>query len=115
MMTSVEWNLGNIGEREWVGLFTAILVTWNTYRERKQTKVLKQVHILTNSAMGAQLKLNVESAQNISVLAHRLAAMSKEEGDTASALAADVVVETQKQIYQDYLLRLAKSDPAAGK
>jgi hypothetical protein len=63
--------------------------------------------------MGAQLKLNVDFAQQNAVLAHRLAAISKEEGDVAAANAADVTVTSQKAIYQEHLIRQAKVDAVA--
>lgn len=108
------WALPTLTEPQVVGLVTAALVAWNTWRAGKQEKVVKSIHVLTNSAMGAQLKLNVEFAQQNAVLAHRLSAISKEEGDIAAATAADVVVETQKAIYQDHLLRQAKVDAQQG-
>jgi hypothetical protein len=107
-----EWSLPTITEQGIVGLTTAALVAWNTWRQQKQGKQVTAIHTLTNSAMGAQLKLNVEFAQQNSVLAHRLAAISNSEGDIAAAAAADVVVETQKAIYQEHILRQAKVDAA---
>lgn len=106
------WSLPTITEQGIVGLTTAALVAWNTWRQQKQGKQVTAIHTLTNSAMGAQLKLNVEFAQQNSVLAHRLAAISNSEGDIAAAAAADVVVETQKAIYQEHILRQAKVDAA---
>jgi hypothetical protein len=104
------WSMPTLTEQGIVGLATAALVAWNTWRASKNDKVVKSIHVLTNSAMGAQLKLNVEFAQQNAVLAHRLSALSKEQGDIAAATAADVVVETQKAIYQEHLLRQAKVD-----
>jgi hypothetical protein len=107
------WNPANLGEREYVGLITALLVMWNTWRANRQTKVIKQIHVLTNSAMGMQLKVNVEFAERFAVQTHRIAEITQAEGDVAAAVAADRDVEIQKDIYQAYLLRLAKADPIA--
>jgi hypothetical protein len=100
----------NITESEIVGLTTAVLVAWNTWRASKNDKVVKSIHTLTNSAMGAQLKLNLQFAERFAVQAHRLASITKETGDLAAAVAADVDVEAQKSVYQDHLLRQAKVD-----
>jgi hypothetical protein len=100
----------NVTESEIVGLVTAVLVSWNTWRASRNEKVVRSIHTLTNSAMGAQLKLNVQFAEKIAVGAHRLADVTKEAGDAAAAIAAEVVVEAQKSIYQDHLLRQAKVD-----
>ena len=104
------WMIPTISEQGIVGLTTAVLVAWNTWRQSKQSKTVNAIHTLTNSAMGAQLKLNVQFAEQNAVLAHRLAEMSKSEGDVAAATAADVVVESQKAIYQEHLVRQAKVD-----
>lgn len=95
---------------EVIALTTAALVAWNTWRASKNDRVVKDIHTLTNSAMGSQLKLNVEFAERISVQAHRLAIVTKEEGDVAAALAADVVVKEQQAVYQEHLVRQAKVD-----
>jgi hypothetical protein len=100
----------NINESEIVGLTTALLVAWNTWRASKNDKVVKSIHTLTNSAMGAQLKLNVDFCEKNAVLARRLASITKEDGDAAAATAAEVLVEAQKSVYQDHLLRQAKVD-----
>ena len=104
---------------EVIGLTTAVLVAWNTWRQSladkkaaKVEKVVNAVHTLTNSAMGSQLKLNVEFAERISVQAHRLADLSKQDADIAAALAADVVVKEQEAVYQEHLVRQAKVDSA---
>jgi hypothetical protein len=107
------WTLPAVTEQGLVGLITALLVTWNTYRQSKQGKQVTAIHTLTNSAMGAQLKINVDFAQQNAVLAHRLAAISKDEGDVAAANAADVIVTSQKAIYQEHLIRQAKVDAVA--
>ena len=100
----------NITESEIVGLTTAVLVAWNTWKASKNEKVVKQIHVLTNSAMGDQLRLNLKFAERFAVQAHRLAALSGDNGDKAAAVAADVDVESQKSIYQEHLLRQAKVD-----
>lgn len=104
------WGALPLNEPALVGLITAALVTWNTWRASKQAKVVRQIHTLTNSAMGMQLKLNVDFAKQNAVLAHRLADISHEEGDIAAAKAADVVVEIQTAIYQEHLIKQAEVD-----
>jgi hypothetical protein len=103
------WN-GAINDNLIVGFVTALLVAWNTWRAARSAKVVRSIHTLTNSAMASQLKVNVEFSQQNAVLSHRLADISKSEGDIAAAVAADVVVEAQKQIYQEHMLKQAKVD-----
>jgi hypothetical protein len=104
------WSMPALSEPGIVALTTAALVAWNTWKQNRQGKQLTAVHILTNSAMGAQLKINVDFANQNAVLLHRLADISKEAGDLAAATAADVIVETQKALYQEHLLKQAKVD-----
>jgi hypothetical protein len=99
------------------GFFTAALVAWNSYQGARRDKKIESIkktgeatHTLSNSAMGAQLKLNVEFAQSNAVILHRMADYTKTEGDAAAALAADVKLEAQKVIYQAHLVQQAKVD-----
>lgn len=94
-----------------------LVQVWNKIGDRRREKILKKVektstatHILTNSAMAAQLKLNVEFAQQIATDKHRIAGITKEDGDDASAAAADLVVEQQKVLLQAHLVRQATVD-----
>jgi hypothetical protein len=105
------WTVPNTAET--VAFMTAFLVAWNTWRASKNDKVVKDIHTLTNSAMGAQLKLNVTFAEQNAVKSKRIAAMTKEEGDIAAATADDVIVEQQRAIYQEHLVRQAKVDARA--
>ena len=69
---------------EVVALVTAALVAWNTWRGSKDSKVVRDIHTLTNSAMLEQLKVNLEGAERTAVLARRIASITKEEGDVAA-------------------------------
>jgi hypothetical protein len=104
------WAFPPIGMPEVVGITTAILVAWNAWRANKTAKVVNAVHTLTNSAMGAQLKINVDNAQRAAVMAHRIADITKQEGDIAAAKAADLEVIQQQAVYQDHVVRQAKVD-----
>ena len=95
---------------EVVAFVTASLVCWNTYSNRKQSKVVDEIHTLTNSAMGAQLKLNVVFAEQNAVKSRRIAELTKEGGDIAEAQAANIVVLEQRRIYQEHLMRQAVID-----
>jgi hypothetical protein len=95
---------------EVVELTIAALVAWNTWRASKNDKVVRDIHTLTNSAMGAQLKLNVTFAEQNAVKSKRIAELTKSEGDIASAAADDLIVEEQKAIYQEHLVRQARVD-----
>jgi hypothetical protein len=94
------------------------MVAWNTWRNgrrddeaKRQGKVVDAIHILTNSAMGDQLKVRVQFAEAIFVAMQRIAALShNEEGAVAAAIAAGVVVESQKALLNEHLARQAKVD-----
>jgi FlaG/FlaF family flagellin (archaellin) len=108
-----------------ISYFTAAVVwglvqVWNKYTDARQMQVLREVKktgeetkLLTNGAMLAQLKMNVEFAKERSVDKHRLAQITKEAGDIAAATASDLVVTQQVEILQEYLLRQAKVDAAS--
>jgi hypothetical protein len=89
-----------------LGIFTV----WSVWRQSKTGKIVQQVHILSNSAMGAQLEINVNFAKEIAVLKHSLADRSKADGDIAAAIAAEVVVEDQKKKLIDHQIQQAKVD-----
>jgi hypothetical protein len=67
-------------------------------------------HTLSNSAMGAQLQVNVATLEALSVVLHRVAVTSKEEADAAAALAVDVRVDAAKKVLQDHLTKQAVVD-----
>lgn len=90
--------------------FIAFMSVWNNRQNKKNGAVIDKVHTLSNSAMGAQLKLNVEFAEANAVQAHRIAEITKEDGDTAAAIAADVRVKSQQFLYQEHLTQQAKVD-----
>jgi hypothetical protein len=71
--------------------------------------VVKDIHTLSNSAMGAQLKGAIEVAEQVAVLAHRLAE-SGAAGDVAVAAAADLKVAANKVLYQEHQIQQAKVD-----
>jgi hypothetical protein len=96
---------------------TALLVLWNTIlsgrrdRVAKTTlRITKATHVLSNSAMGEQKRVNVEFAEAAAVSMHRIAALTGEAGDIAAAEAADIRVRTQRIIYEQHLIRQAKVD-----
>jgi hypothetical protein len=96
---------------------TAIGVLWNTILAGRRDKVAastlkisKATHILSNSAMGEQKRVNVEFAEAAAVSMHRIAALTGEAGDIAAAEAADIRVRTQRIIYEQHLIRQAKVD-----
>ena len=73
-------------------------------------KTGEATHTLSNSAMGAQLAINVELLQALSVQAHRFATMTGQEGDTATAKAFDVRVTGAQKLYQEHLTKQAVVD-----
>ena len=105
-----------------LAIFVAIsLSIWQAGKEHGRDQVIKSVqktaeatHILSNSAMGEQLKQSLQFAIANSVTAHRLAVLTKEAGDEAAALASDVVVKQQAALLQEHLISQAKVDALAG-
>jgi|ERR1700722_2231260 len=98
------------GLKEYVVFATAVIVSYNTWRGTKRDKIVKDIHILTNSAMAEQLKVRVQFAKSQYVLATRLASITGEEGDKASAIAAGVVVQEQQALLDEHMARQAKVD-----
>jgi ribose/xylose/arabinose/galactoside ABC-type transport system permease subunit len=78
-------------------------------------KTAEATHILSNSAMGEQLKTAVQFATSTSVIAHRLADLTKEAGDAAYATATDVVVKEQQALLQKHLTAQAVIDAQTDK
>lgn len=87
--------------------FISFMGVWNSRQNKRTGKTVDKIHILTNSAMGAQLKLNVEFAEANAVQAHRIAEITKSDGDIAAAEAADVKVKSQQALYQDHQVQQA--------
>lgn len=94
-----------------------ILGAWTTYQSAKRDKEIASVkktgeaiHTLSNSAMGAQLKKNVQFAQANATLAHRMAEITKESADIAAAIAADIVVKQEQELLQVHLIQQAIVD-----
>jgi hypothetical protein len=103
---------------------TALVGIW-TARKAKQTKdevnkvkdkvsdvnrTVDQVHTLSNSAMAAQLKMNVQLARSNAVMAHRLSEITGQAGDEAAAIAVDVQVHEHERILQEHLVQQARVD-----
>jgi hypothetical protein len=95
----------------------AAISAWTAAKQANRDKQVLSIkrtgeatHTLSNSAMAAQLKMNVQFATQTAVLAHRLAESTKQEGDIAAALAADIVVKEQEAILQKHLIAQAKVD-----
>jgi hypothetical protein len=103
------WSITSVSTPEIVGLTTAFLVAYSTWRQAKMAKVVKDVHTLTNSAMGKQLLDKVDLLKAMAVLAHSAA-----EAGNGSALAAaqaiDKRVEAAVQEYTQHQLNQAKVD-----
>jgi len=100
----------------------ATIGAWQATRSAARDKVIISIkktteatHVLTNSAMGEQLKTAVQFATSTSVLAHRLAALTKEAGDAAYATATDIVVKEQQALLQKHLTAQAIVDAQADK
>jgi hypothetical protein len=98
-------------------LGVAVIGVWTANKASKIKKVVddtKKVavatHVLSNSAMEAQLRMNVQSWTASSVMAHRLAEITKQDGDVAAAKAIDVVVKEQEAILQKHQLSQAVVD-----
>jgi hypothetical protein len=103
-------------------LGVAVISAWtaakSAARDRKLESVKKTgeaTHTLSNSAMGAQLKMNVTFARAAAVMARRLAEVTKQSGDTAAAAAADVQVIEQEAILQVHLIQQARVDAELAK
>jgi hypothetical protein len=88
----------------------AIIGALNRRDVKSVKKTSEATHILSNSAMGAQLAINVELLQALSVQAHRFASLTKQDGDVATAKAFDVRVEGAKKLYQEHLTKQAVVD-----
>ena len=108
-MTISETDYLQLGQS--LGLFAlGIFSAWSIWRQKKTGSVVDKIHTLSNSAMGAQLTLNVNFAKSIAVQAHRIADNSQQQGDIAAALAADVVVTSQQKLLDEHLIAQAKLD-----
>jgi hypothetical protein len=101
-------------------LFTALLVVWTAYKTKQlqvvadsTKKTVDAVHTLSNSAMGATLKMNVQLAASNAVMAHRLAEITGQPGDAAAAVALDLKTKEHQAIYEAHLAQQAKVDAAA--
>jgi hypothetical protein len=95
----------------------AAISAWTAAKQANRDKTVASIkktgeatHTLSNSAMAAQLKMNVQFATQTSVLAHRLADVTKQAGDIAAAIAADIVIKEQEAILQKHLIAQAKVD-----
>jgi hypothetical protein len=88
----------------------------NYIADKKLEKIKKTgeaIHTLSNSAMGAQLKKNVQFAKANAILYHRLAVISGIPSDLAAAMAADVVTESEVELLNTHLAQQAKVDSDA--
>lgn len=110
-------SLKGITGQDMMLLAIGAVTAWNSRRSGKRDEQVASIkatgeatHILSNSAMGAQLKLNVSFARAVAVMAHRVATITKEDGDLASAEAADIQVHDQEAILQLHLIQQAKVD-----
>jgi len=105
MLSPNDMNAGNI-----MLLAIGITTAWNAYQAGKIKKTGEATHMLSNSAMGEQKKLNVDFARRYAVQAHRIAEITNVDADKVAAEAADVVVKDQEMIYQQHLINQAKVD-----
>lgn len=76
----------------------------------KVKKTGEATHTLTNSAMGAQLLTTVELLQAQAVQAHRIAALTHEDADEATAEALEVKVKAAQEVYQKHMTNQAIVD-----
>jgi len=90
-------------------LGVAVITAWTASKAAAIKKVADATHILTNSAMGAQLLANVQNLQAMAVLAHRFAE-NNNASDIAAAAAIDVRVEEARAKYQEHVKRQAVVD-----
>jgi len=105
-----------------VGLLSLAVVTafngiLDRIAQKARTKTLESIketgeatHTLSNSSMGAQLKLNVVALRTAAVALHRLAVQTKADADIAAAKAADVAVHEAESILEIHLQRQAQVD-----
>lgn len=93
-----------------IGLYTARQSKVATTEIASVKKTGEAVHVLSNSAMGAQLKINVQYAKAAALLAHRLAAVTGEKGDEAAAAALDLAVGEQEVLLNTHVIQQAKVD-----
>lgn len=94
------------------GVLWGIFRVWDKIGDHRREKLMKSVkltgektHALSNGAMAFQKKLNIEFAERIAVQAHRLAGLTGDAGDVAAAVAAEVVVEQQREVYREHIAR----------
>ena len=103
------WSITSVSTPEIVGLTTAFLVAWNTWRQSKISKTVEDVHTLTNSAMGKQLSDKVDLLVSLAVFA-RAAAEGGNPAAKAAADAIDLRVASARKELQMHELNQAKVD-----
>jgi hypothetical protein len=91
-------------------LFTAVLTTWQQFVLNKVKKTGEATHMLSNSAMGAQLQDKVDVYKELAVMAHRLADYTSDPEAKAAAIACDVQVDKARLELREHLIRQAKVD-----
>jgi hypothetical protein len=106
---SIGWTWPAISEQGLVTIGTAALVIWGNYQAKRTQRIVRDVHTLTNSAMGDQLLGKVELLEAMLVLAQRLAE-SGTDADIAAADALAVRVESAKVKYAEHQLQQARVD-----
>jgi hypothetical protein len=105
--------LNGISTTDIMILAVGTITAWNAHQAGKIKRTGEATHLLSNSAMGEQKKLNVDFARRYAVQAHRFADMTNLDSDIAAAVAADVVVKEQESIYNQHLVQQAKVDAKA--
>lgn len=89
---------------------TAIITVYSQAKLNKINRTVAATHVLSNSAMGAQLQAKVDILMQLAVMSHRLADYTKQPEAEAAAVASDLNVLTAKAELQEHLIRQAKVD-----
>lgn len=85
-------------------------------RELREVKALsahtmetgEAIYKLSNGRVTALLTVNMQFAKSIAVMAHRMAEVTRQAGDEAAALAADVQARQQEALLTSHLLAQAQ-------
>ena len=91
-------------------IILGIISAFNTWQSRRHGNALEQVKktgnsilTLSNGRLAATLLTNVQFSRQNLVLQKRIAELSKDRGDEAAALAAELVVKQQEALLNAHL------------
>lgn len=99
----------------------ALTTMYNAYRDNRRADQLAtkldsvgdttdKIHILTNSAMGAALRMNVVALESDAVSKHRIAEITHAVSDVAAAKASDIAIGEAQRLYAQHLAQQKKVD-----